>query len=334
REIDSWKEVQQVYMPATRSIRDEQDCTVGGECMVAWNIELLLPSALLTDHKIICDKRLLHYEWELQCAQASEALGIVRRKIILETYAINHKGVYGHGQKIGTASNQLLAHCRVDKAWSMATYNRVCEALQRLVGPLEMRDWQSTYRVLRVEDAVSMSGLKPRKKRDASSKETSGESTAPQLSWIWLTPGALDSNTPEGLQDGEFFEQIWQSLTFAIALRIEWCKLRARMQRWDEECCLLHEEMQRVLRSHEYNIGLWCNRSQHAIPGAANGARAYALRQASIRQWMKTYCERIWSSVEEWLQIGNVDDDESDDAEVPGMESHSHVTTVLGNGWE
>ncbi len=136
----------------------------------------------------------------------------------------------------------------------MATYNRARKALRRLAGPLEMKDWQSTYRVLRVEDAVSMSGLKARKKRDASSKETSGESTAPQLSWIWLTPGALDSNTPEGLQDGEFFEQIWQSLTYAIALRIEWCKLRARMQWWDEECHLLHEEMQRVLHSHEYNI--------------------------------------------------------------------------------
>ncbi len=49
---------------------------------------------------------------------------------------------------------------------------------------------------------------------------------------------------------------------------------------------------------------------------------------------MKTFCERIWSSVEEWLQIGNVDDDETDNAEVPEMESHSHITTVLGNGWE
>ncbi len=35
QKIDSWKEVQQVYMPATRSIQDEQDRTAGRECVVA-----------------------------------------------------------------------------------------------------------------------------------------------------------------------------------------------------------------------------------------------------------------------------------------------------------
>ncbi|KAK0489873.1 hypothetical protein EDD18DRAFT_1109746 [Armillaria luteobubalina] len=120
-----------------------------------------------------------------------------------------------------------------------------------------MTDWHKMFRVLWIEDAVPIAGLKRRKKRDTSSKETSGESTVPQLSWIWLIPGVIDNSTPGGLQD---------------ALRIEWCKLRAHMQCWDEECRLLHEEMQRVVRSHKYNIKLWSNRANRSLKGTVHGA--------------------------------------------------------------
>ncbi|KAK0499914.1 hypothetical protein EDD18DRAFT_1102134 [Armillaria luteobubalina] len=249
-EIDSWMEVQLVYMPEVHSIHGEEDHAAGGEC-------------------------------------AMEALGIVRQKVILETYVVNHKGVYGHGQKIGTASNNLLDVC------CMAMYNRACEALRRLAGPLGMMDWYKTYCVLRIEDAVLIAGLKQRKKRDSSSKETSGESTAPQLSWIWLIAGAVNNSTPEGLQD----------------------------------------EMQRVLRSHKYNIKLWSDRAERSIKGATHGARAYAFRQAFVRQQMKAYCEQTWSSVEEWLKIGQIHENEGDvdDADLLGEESESHMTVILGS---
>ncbi|KAK0430926.1 hypothetical protein EV421DRAFT_1743608 [Armillaria borealis] len=179
REIESWMEVQRVYMPEVIAIRDARDHLAGRDCVVAWNIDLLLPSRLLADHKIVCDKRLLDYEWELRKAQATEALAIVRHKIILETYIMNHKEVYGHGQKTGTASNKLLDACCTEKAWGIAI----------------------SYHVLKKEDAIPITGLKPKKKRETG-KETSGESRAQQLSWIWLTLGAMDSSTPEGLQDG------------------------------------------------------------------------------------------------------------------------------------
>ncbi|KAK0474654.1 hypothetical protein EDD18DRAFT_1116439 [Armillaria luteobubalina] len=263
-------------------------------------------------------KALEPHSTDIQHVKAMEALGIVRQKVILETYVVNHKGVYRHSQKIGTTLNNLLDVCHVEKTWSMATYNRAREALWHLAGPLGMMDWYKTYRVLRIEDAVPIAGLKQRKKRDTSSKEMLGESTAPQLSWIWLIAGAVDNSTPEGLQD---------------ALRIEWCKLRACMQRWDEECCLLHEEMQRVLRSHEYNIKLWSDRAERSIKGTVHGAQAYAFCQAFVHQQMKVYCERTWSSVEEWLKIGQIHENEGDvdDADLLGEESESHVTAILGS---
>ncbi len=95
--------------PRFSGIRDQQDQTEGSDCLMAWNIDLLLPSKLLAEHKVSCDNRLLNYEWELRLAQVSEALATVRRKILLETYVFNHKEVYTQGQKAGTASNTLLA---------------------------------------------------------------------------------------------------------------------------------------------------------------------------------------------------------------------------------
>lgn len=98
-------------MPEVSGIRDQQDQTEGSDCLMAWNIDLLLPSKLLAEHKVSCDNRLLNYEWELRLAQVSEALATVHRKILLETYVFNHKEVYTQGQKAGTASNALLANC-------------------------------------------------------------------------------------------------------------------------------------------------------------------------------------------------------------------------------
>ncbi len=204
RQIDAWIEVQRVYMPEVSGIRDQQDQTEGSDCLMAWNIDLLLPSKLLAEHKVSCDNRLLNYEWELRLAQVSEALATVRRKILLETYVFNHKEVYTQGQKAGTASNALLANCRREKTWSIATYNRAREALKRLAKPLGKDGWASTWKVLDPQDAVPIAGYGKKKKREAGKKDTSGESHR-QLSWIWLTPGAVDGSTEEGLQDGEIY---------------------------------------------------------------------------------------------------------------------------------
>ncbi|KAK0484197.1 hypothetical protein EDD18DRAFT_1361757 [Armillaria luteobubalina] len=177
-------------------------------------MKALGPHSTDIQHVKVLDKT-SHLQWEIDSwmevqlvymPEAMEALGIVRRKVILETYVVNHKGVYGHGQKIGTTSNNLLDICHMEKTWSMATYNWVCKALRHLAGPLGMTDWHKMYHVLQIEDAVLIAGLKQRKKRDTSSKEMLGESTVPQLSWIWLIAGAVNNSTPEGLQDGESLE--------------------------------------------------------------------------------------------------------------------------------
>ncbi|PBK64390.1 hypothetical protein ARMSODRAFT_842607, partial [Armillaria solidipes] len=265
RRVESWMDVQRVYVPEIVGIRDQIDREAGGDCMVAWNMDLLMPSTLLEKKMLTCDSRLLKYEWEVRRAQAAEALAGVQRKIILETHVANHREAYGHGQRQGSKSHVLLADCRRDKIWLMATYNRAREALFRLAVPLDL--------------LKGLSRLYPRLSQDDA---TSGE-TRRQLPWIWIQSGAVESMSTEGLQD---------------ALRIEWCRARACAHRWSEECLLLHEEMKRVIRSHDHNIAIWTNRAE---PG---GARAYALRQAAIRREMRDFCLKSWRHVDEWLAIG------------------------------
>ncbi|TFK77994.1 hypothetical protein K466DRAFT_445690, partial [Polyporus arcularius HHB13444] len=82
-----------------------------------------------------------------------------------------------------------------------------------------------------------------------------------------------------------------------IALRVEWCKARARAHRWREEVQLLLEEMRRVPEFHEWMARQWEQRSVRNYQGREEyfeGARAYAVQQASIRRKMKEFCRHVW----------------------------------------
>ncbi|KAG2110013.1 hypothetical protein DEU56DRAFT_874489 [Suillus clintonianus] len=74
------------------------------------------------------------------------------------------------------------------------------------------------------------------------------------------------------------------------ALRVEWCKSRARTHRWIEEVELLQEEMRPWWRDQaSRRIGL---------EGAElEGLEAYAKRQAALRITMRDNCLRKWCAV-------------------------------------
>ncbi|KAK0215108.1 hypothetical protein IW262DRAFT_1465902 [Armillaria fumosa] len=249
--IEAWMDVQRVYIPEIMGIRDQMDKDVEGDCVVAWNIDLLLPSKLLGKKVLTCDNRLYRYEWEV----------------------------------------------------------RARDALFELAKPLDLLEGLSnTYPRLNPEDAVPIKQYKKVLQNDTGNlkqRETSGE-TRQQLSWLWVQAGTMENMNSEELQD---------------ALRIEWCQVCAHAQRWSEECILLHEEMARVIRSHDHLIELWTHHAKSAIEGTAGGAQAYALHQANIHREMWDYCERLWKHIDEWLLIGDTqgnivnegDDDEAKD---------------------
>lgn len=100
------------------------------------------------------------------------------------------------------------------------------------------------------------------------------------------------------------------------ALRIEWCKARARARRWEEECSLLVEEMRRVLQFWKWEVDGWMGRAEGTgfedmSPAAVEGRRAYAFRQAAIRMSLIAHCSRAWKDVPTYVLLdmegGNVE---------------------------
>jgi hypothetical protein len=54
---------------------------------------------------------------------------------------------------------------------------------------------------------------------------------------------------------------IFNAVNLITALRIEWCKARARAQRWSEEVRLLLEEMRRILEFLNWRATFWETRA-------------------------------------------------------------------------
>ena len=66
---------------------------------------------------------------------------------------------------------------------------------------------------------------------------------------------SMDTDNDEDVQEGTFLKlylTMLQWLGIFSALRVKWCKARARASRWSEECKLIEEEMCRVIAFHIY----------------------------------------------------------------------------------
>lgn len=80
-------------------------------------------------------------------------------------------------------------------------------------------------------------------------------------------------------------------------MRLEWYRARARAHRWTEECQLLIEEMRRILAFYQWHESWWREQAERitmVTEAEREGLIAYAYRQASIRQNMRTICISAW----------------------------------------
>jgi hypothetical protein len=97
------------------------------------------------------------------------------------------------------------------------------------------------------------------------------------------------------------------------AIRVEWCKARARALRWSEEVLLLQEEMRRVLQFlttqaqwwEEQGTREWPLASQPNLLAALEGRRAYAYQQASLRRSIHAHFTHMWRYVAQYIDLGD-----------------------------
>lgn len=92
-----------------------------------------------------------------------------------------------------------------------------------------------------------------------------------------------------------------------IALRVEWCKSRARAMRLSEEVILLREEMRRVLAYLVWHEEWWLEqgtRRGDEDPQLTEGLLAYAAKQADIRHEMRDSFNHLWRHSAEFCALG------------------------------
>ncbi|KAG0692187.1 hypothetical protein DFH29DRAFT_985899 [Suillus ampliporus] len=264
RRIDTWAQVQLLYMPGVSHLRSPDDIATETK---AHNISLFLPSSL--PQRVPCDDHLLQHEWELREAQAYNTLNDLRAVLNLRYHLYKYKDTFIQGQRANTRANGIInnAEHRID-ALSLK-YSTARDALLNLAARLgKTDDWERSLKPLdKQRDAVPL-------------KHDDGRTVGQQsISWIWKTSG-FNSNEL-GLQD---------------SLRVEWCKARARAHRWEEEVQLLQEEMRHIIAFLDWQAGWWdLQGPRHAFNSlqAEEGALAYAQCQANLRRQMVIHIKSI-----------------------------------------
>ncbi|RDB18343.1 hypothetical protein Hypma_000426 [Hypsizygus marmoreus] len=280
RKIERWIDIQHLYVPILRRIRSDREKESDDQAEIkAEQIELLLPSGMPPRRD--CDYRLRELEWQLRSSQANDALDELRNGLRLQAYLYIDKDRFQRGQHQNTRSRGIIQRVK-DKINAAAIKYRVARgALRTLAAPLTKVGWEKPYPVLADADVKQLSG---------NGDESEGHR---ELSWIWTRLGDGSQIDAEvGLQD---------------ALCIEWCKSKARADRWSEEVQLLLEEMRRIAQFFESRAEQWDRRAQvvtAADEGIERGLHAYATQQAWQFRAMKARCQHVWRFVPQYVQIG------------------------------
>ncbi|KAF7319065.1 CxC2 domain-containing protein [Mycena chlorophos] len=209
---------------------------------------------------------------EERCVVAN-ALVVLRARLYAQMHLIWFRDQNSVGQRGRTRSATLMSRLGEAITRITAKYRAARASLVKLKGTefapefKELQDSDINCRFESESDAAAVERLRSADGSRATRSEPNARRIAGAVSWIWR------SNDAQELHD---------------AVRVEWCKARARKQRWDEEVELVREEMKRVLRSLSWEQKQWQQRAdcvREDVDGeVAAGLRAYALRQVAMRK--------------------------------------------------
>ncbi|TFK61726.1 hypothetical protein BDN72DRAFT_903841 [Pluteus cervinus] len=256
RRIISWIEVQELYIPAVSNLRGGRPLAD----LAAESIPLLLPSAIATRVRKI-SRRLLNHEWQYRYAQAFAALDDLRSHLLLRDQLYHSKDRMVRGQRANTRSNTLIQHVQAKVDADKLKYCTVRSSLVILGNKLKnVSGWEKDLRVLEDEDVQGLGSKFQELYGEVVPEAVRVSEGRKKLSWIWRCAGVAGTN----------------QTVISEALRIEWCKTRARAHRWQEECQLLLEEMRRVLAFYSFKMQQWSTRASNDFSNNKAGHRAYA----------------------------------------------------------
>ncbi|RDB15508.1 hypothetical protein Hypma_004165 [Hypsizygus marmoreus] len=286
RKIVVWTQRQQLYIPAVVVLRrmDAQTEQNRTSPVPVHEYPLWLPSQIKS--QVPFDKRLADIEWDLRLAQGEESLDGLRRNLQIRSHLFKFKDRFVRGQHANTRARNAIAtvQARVDAC--AEDYRAAHTALVALGTVLDKVGWQHQLLPLLAADI-----------REISEGEDGDSEGRRRMSWIWKTMGVAGINENDD--------------NFRDALRVEWCKSRARAMRFTEEVTLLSEEMDRVLRFLKWQQEWWMAKAEYWVTHAVGqttrgeGLRAYAERQAALRGALASHFTTMWRPVPGYIQEAN-----------------------------
>ncbi|TEB28145.1 hypothetical protein FA13DRAFT_1711969 [Coprinellus micaceus] len=279
RRILAWRETQRSFIPGIDELvadaqQDDEEHGIANAAG-AETIPLMLPSALPPSTQALVN-RIVGAESRLREAQAEDAiLEICRvRRIITGLTTFKKYNFAGEGNKANTRVRSLYNRLQAKIQRARARYDHARECLM-VLDP--KGSWASHLLELK-DEHIKGPGRDP--------DESHGKH---QLTWIWLrrkntqAPKVKTDVTAEEVDECE---------------RAEWCKARARVQRWREEVQLIKEEMRRVVVYLHWKAGWWegqgIRRSDDIDVDVAHGLEAYSAKQASYCRRLAADCLTHW----------------------------------------
>ncbi|KAF9549677.1 hypothetical protein CPC08DRAFT_769036 [Agrocybe pediades] len=320
RKINNWIEIQHLYIPGLVIHRQKLAVAAreNGIDIPSYDINLFLPSEI--PPSVACDGRLADIEFQLRYAQCTEALDDLRNALCLRAYVILDKARFQvqRGRRAVTRSQGVIDRVQAKVDDASETYRRGREALVNLAKGLGRFGWERDLQELKPEDVRPLSDDEAAREKQRRKEKRQPQSVVAEefgydvtgliseghrtVSWIWRQMGGqIDMNTGERLHE---------------SMRIEWCKSKARLDRWVEEVALLKEEKRRILAFFEYRAKQWDALASDTtsgdpvpwmLPGvrydpvAISGRHAYAREQADQFRRMHGHFLTVWQNVDQFV---------------------------------
>ncbi|KAJ7109543.1 hypothetical protein C8R43DRAFT_848675, partial [Mycena crocata] len=255
KKLAKFRQLQLVFtLGAARAIAEEEsERNADAPPVKAENIHLYMPSELSDwEQQNGCQRGLVSIEVALREAQCRVSLATVRKQLHVKRHLIGFRDTHITGQVKATKARTLIAEVGERVEASAGRYRQGRAALASLMNDggvpylSEMPHFKELKAVDLTLDNEQIETDTSARKKLALIAAGKGQRTPRHiacsskrvLSWIWTARGS----SWEG-GGGSASLVLTSFYLIDVAMRVEWCRAKARKVRWEEEVLLLREDM-------------------------------------------------------------------------------------------
>ncbi|KAG1836547.1 hypothetical protein DFJ58DRAFT_734901 [Suillus subalutaceus] len=158
RKIAQWCMIQLLYFPSVACLRssDIKSSIDSTQEEKPTNINLWLPSQIRRETLLPCNDSLSKYEWDLQRAQAFDALDDLCRHLCLQTHLYKFKDAQICSQRANTHAGIIIKNVEINVSVAAERYHRAWNTLSALAPSLARDAWTTELPKLEEGDIRGM----------------------------------------------------------------------------------------------------------------------------------------------------------------------------------